>query len=403
MNILVLNSGSSSIKFNLWKIEAKQLLCKGIIEKIGKKDSSMTYCPNGGKIVFEIELLNHKDGIQFVLDTITDCNNGVVKSIKDIDAVGHRVVHGGERITQSELVTKEIEKIIEECIMLAPLHNPANLEGIRAIGNVLPDVPNIAVFDTAFHSTMPPKAYVYPLPYEFYEKYKIRKYGFHGTSHKYVSLRGAEILGLKPNKFNCITCHLGNGSSIAAVKNGLSVDTTMGFTPLAGLPMGTRTGSIDPSIILYMIENLGYEPKAVNDILNKESGFKGISGISSDLREVSKAAKEGHVRAILTLKIFAHAAKKFIAGLATEMEGRVDAIIFTGGIGENSSESRELICEGLQIFGAQIDLEKNTFIKGEGFISQDDSEISILVIPTNEELMIALETQRIVDAKKKVK
>jgi len=400
VNILVLNSGSSSIKFNLWKIESKSLLCKGLIEKIGKKDSSMTYSPNGGKIVFEKEILNHKDGIQFVLDTITDDKNGVIKNIREIDAVGHRVVHGGERITRSELVTKEIEKIIDDCIMLAPLHNPANLEGIRAIEKVLPGVPNIAVFDTAFHSSMPPKAFIYPLPYEFYEKYKIRKYGFHGTSHKYVSLRGAEILGVKPEKFNCITCHLGNGSSIAAVKNGLSVDTTMGFTPLAGLPMGTRTGSIDPSIILYMIEKLGYEPKAVNEILNKESGFKGISGISSDLREISSAAKGGHERAILTLKIFAHAAKKFIAGLATEMDGRVDAIIFTGGIGENSSESRELICDGLEIFGAHIDLEKNSFIRGEGFISQDDSPVRIIVIPTNEELMIALETQRILEAKK---
>lgn len=400
MNILVLNSGSSSIKFNLWKIESRKLLCKGLIEKIGKKDSSMTYSPDGGKIVFDKEILNHKEGIQFVLDTITDDKNGVIKNIREIDAVGHRVVHGGEKITRSELVTKEIEGIIEDCIMLAPLHNPANLEGIRAIEKVLPGIPNIAVFDTAFHSSMPPKAFIYPLPYEFYEKYKIRKYGFHGTSHKYVTIKGAEILGLKPEKFNCITCHLGNGSSIAAVKKGLSVDTTMGFTPLAGLPMGTRTGSIDPSIILYMIEKLGYEPKAVNDILNKESGFKGISGISSDLREITAAAKEGHERAILTLKIFAHAAKKFIAGLATELDGRVDAIIFTGGIGENSSESRELICEGLEIFGAHIDLEKNSFIRGEGFISQDDSPVRIMVIPTNEELMIALETQRILEAKK---
>ena len=269
MNILVLNSGSSSIKFNLWKIESRKLLCKGLIEKIGKKDSSMTYSPDGGKIVFDKEILNHKEGIQFVLDTITDDKNGVIKNIREIDAVGHRVVHGGEKITRSELVTKEIEGIIEDCIMLAPLHNPANLEGIRAIEKVLPGIPNIAVFDTAFHSSMPPKAFIYPLPYEFYEKYKIRKYGFHGTSHKYVTIKGAEILGLKPEKFNCITCHLGNGSSIAAVKKGLSVDTTMGFTPLAGLPMGTRTGSIDPSIILYMIEKLGYEPKAVNDILNK--------------------------------------------------------------------------------------------------------------------------------------
>ncbi len=399
MNILVLNSGSSSIKFNLWDMDRQKLLCKGLIEKIGKKDSSMTWSPDGEKTVIEKEILNHKDGIQFVLDTITNSKNGVIKSIKDINAVGHRVVHGGEKITRSELVTDAIEKIIEDCIQLAPLHNPANLEGIRAIKKVLPGVPNVAVFDTAFHSSMPPKAYVYPLPYEFYEKYKIRKYGFHGTSHKYVSIRGAELFGKKPEKFNCITCHLGNGSSIAAVKNGISVDTTMGFTPLAGLPMGTRTGSIDPSIILYMIEKLGYDPHTVNEIINKESGFKGISGISSDVRELSKAAKDGNERAILTFKIFAHAAKKFIGGLATEMDSRLDAVIFTGGIGENSSEVRELICEGLQILGAHIDIEKNNFLKGEGVISLDDSPVKIMVIPTNEELMIALETSKIACSK----
>lgn len=395
MNILVLNSGSSSIKFNLWNMGRKKLLCKGIIEKIGKKDSSMTWSKDGEKTVINREIPDHREGIKFVLDTITDKKNGAVKNIEEIDAVGHRVVHGGEKITRSEIINEKIEKIIEDCIALAPLHNPANLEGIRAIRKVLPGIPNVAVFDTAFHSSMPPKAYIYPLPYEFYEKHKIRKYGFHGTSHKYVSIRGAELLGKKPKKFNCITCHLGNGSSIAAVKNGVSVDTTMGFTPLAGLPMGTRTGSIDPSILLYMIEKLGYDPHTVNEIINKESGFKGISGISSDMRELTKAAHEGNDRAVLTLKIFAHAAKKFIGGLATEMDGRVDAIIFTGGIGENSLESRELICEGLQIFGAFIDIEKNKFLKGEGIISLDDSPVKIMVVPTNEELMIALETEEL--------
>lgn len=399
MNILVLNSGSSSIKFNLWNMEKEKLLCKGIIEKIGKKDSFMRWSTDGQQTVIEKEVSNHKDGIKLVLDTITDSESGVIKNINEIDAVGHRVVHGGEKITRSELVTEEIEKIIEECIELAPLHNPHNLEGIRAIKNVIPGVPNIAVFDTAFHSSMPPKSYVYPLPYEFYEKYRIRKYGFHGTSHKYVSIRGAELLGKKPEKINCITCHLGNGSSLTAVKNGISVDTTMGFTPLAGLPMGTRTGSIDPSIILYMIEKLGYDARSVNELINKESGFKGISGISSDMREVSEAAANGNERAILTMKIFAHKAKNFIAGLATELDGRLDAIIFTGGIGENSRESRELICEGLQIIGAYIDMEKNKFIKGEGTISTDDSPVKIMVVPTNEELMIAMETRRIISGR----
>ena len=394
MYILVLNSGSSSIKYNLWNMESKELLCKGIIEKIGYEDSSMT-CKNGGKEhKIEQEIKKHSEGIQLILNTLTDKSVGILDDIRDIHAVGHRVVHGGEKITSSELVTPEIKKIIKECIELAPLHNSHNLEGIDAIEKILPGIPNVAVFDTAFHSSMPPKAYVYPLPYEFYEKHKIRKYGFHGTSHKYVAQRVSELLGIKYDKFNCITCHLGNGSSIAAICHGISVDTTMGFTPLAGLPMGTRTGNIDPSIITYMIENMGYSAEQVSKILNKESGFKGISGLSSDMRDLNKAARSGNERAILTYQIFAHAAKKFIGGLATEMKGRLDAVIFTGGIGENSYESRELICDGLEIFGAELDIEKNKFRGDERIISKDDSTVKIMVVPTNEELMIAMETQK---------
>ena len=396
MNILVLNSGSSSIKYNLWNMDKKDLLCKGLIEKIGYDDSSMTYKHNGEEVKVDKKIENHADGIHLILNILTDSSVGILKDIKEINAVGHRVVHGGEKITSSEVVTPEIKNIIKECISLAPLHNPHNLNGIEAIEKILPGVPNVAVFDTAFHSSMPAKAFVYPLPYEFYEKHGIRKYGFHGTSHKYVSQRAAELLGIKYDKFNCITCHLGNGSSLAAVSHGISVDTTMGFTPLAGLPMGTRTGNIDPSILLYMIENLGYSTEDVSRILNKESGFKGISGISSDMRDLNKAAREGNERAILTYNIFSQSCRKFIGGLATEMKGRLDAVIFTGGIGENSYESRELICDGLEIFGAKLDIEKNKFRGDEGIVSEDDSKVKIMVVPTNEELMIAMETQALV-------
>ncbi|MCL2481561.1 MAG: acetate kinase [Spirochaetaceae bacterium] len=398
MNILVLNSGSSSIKYNLWEMTEKKLLCKGLIEKIGMDDSSMTFSANDEKKTIQKVIKNYNDGIQFILDTIIS-ETGVLESIKnitDINAVGHRVVHGGEKITRSEIVTPEVKAIIEECISLAPLHNPHNLEGIKTIEKVLPGVPNVAVFDTAFHSTIPPKSYIYPLPYEFYEKYKIRRYGFHGTSHQYVSLKAAELLNIPYNQFNCITCHFGNGASIASIKRGASVDTTMGFTPLAGLPMGTRTGDIDPAIILYMIQQLGYTPEQVNDIINKKSGFLGISGISSDMREIREAVRKRDYRAKLTLKVFAHSAKRLIAAMTPELEGRLDALIFTGGIGENSGLTREIICKGLSIIGAYLDAEKNKLTKGEGIVSKDESPVKILVVPTNEELMIALETQRLV-------
>ncbi|MCL2793410.1 MAG: acetate kinase [Spirochaetaceae bacterium] len=396
MNILVLNSGSSSIKYNLWEMNEKKLLCKGLVEKIGMDDSSVTFSVNDKKKTIQKVITDYNEGIELILDIITDKEDGVLKNIKEIDAVGHRIVHGGEKIIQSELVTPEIKKIIDECALLAPLHNPHNLEGIVEIEKVLPGVPNVAVFDTAFHSTMPPESFIYPLPYEFYEKHKIRRYGFHGTSHKYVSLRGAELLKIWHNKFNCITCHFGNGASIAAIKNGISVDTTMGFTPLAGLPMGTRTGNIDPSIILYMIQELGYTPEEVSDIINKKSGFLGISGISSDMREIREAATKGDEKAILTLKIFSHSAKRSITAMTPELDGRLDAIIFTGGIGENSPITREMICQGLSIIGAYLDVDKNNSLRGEGIISKDDSPVKIMLIPTNEELMIALETQKLV-------
>ena len=374
----------------------KKLLCKGLIEKIGKNDSSISFSAKNEKKTIPKVIKDYKEGVQFILDLITDKESGVLNSIKDINAVGHRVVHGGEKITQSELITPELEKIIEDCFSLAPLHNPPNLEGIKAIKKALPGVPNVAVFDTAFHSTIPPKSYIYPLPYEFYEKHKIRRYGFHGTSHKYVSIKAAELLNIKHSEFNCITCHFGNGSSISAIKKGSSVDTTMGFTPLAGLPMGTRTGDIDPSIILYMIQQLGYTPEQVNDIINKKSGFIGLSGVSSDMREIREAVRKRNERAKLTIRVFAHSAKRLIAAMTPELDGRLDAIIFTGGIGENSGLTREIVCRGLSIIGAYIDVHKNRALNGvEGIISKDDSPVKILVVPTNEELMIAMETQRI--------
>ncbi|MCL2293973.1 MAG: acetate kinase [Spirochaetes bacterium] len=395
MNILVLNSGSSSIKYNLWEMDEKKLLCKGLIEKIGKDDSSITFSVNNEKKTIKKKILNYIEGIQFILDLITDKENGVLASIKEINAVGHRIVHGGEKITEAKLVTPEIKEIIEENISLAPLHNPHNLEGIKVIEKALPGVPNVAVFDTAFHSTMPPASYVYSLPYEFYEKHKIRRYGFHGTSHKYVSLRAAELLNVKHGEFNCITGHFGNGCSITAIKNGVSVDTTMGFTPLEGLPMGTRAGNIDPSIVLYMIQELGYTPEQVSDIINKKSGFLGVSGISSDMREIREAYKNGDEKAALALKMFVHSSKKFIGAMASELDGRLDAIIFTGGIAENSALTREMFCQGLSVLGAYIDADKNNAMQGEGIISRDDSPVKIMVVPTNEELMIALETQNL--------
>ncbi len=396
MKILVINSGSSSIKFQLWNMDKHEVLCKGLIERIGHDDGIFNYEPEGKEKSKDVlSIPNHTRGIKLLLDAIVDPERGVIGSIEEVSAVGHRVVHGGSKITKSELITPEIEQIVRESSSLAPLHNPPNLAGIDAMKELLPKVPNVGVFDTAFHSTMPPEAYIYGLAYEYYEKYGIRRFGFHGTSHKYVAIKGAEMLGIDPDKFNCVTCHMGNGVSLTAIKDGKSVDTTLGFGTMCGVLMGTRAGDVDPAVILHLITELGMDPKDVNTLLYKQSGLKGISGISNDMRDVEEAAA-GNQRAQLALDIFAHTARKYIAALAADLDGRLDAIIFTAGIGENSAGTRARCCKGLEVLGARIDPDKNNVRGKPAVISTDDSAVKILVIPTNEELMIAMDTERIV-------
>jgi acetate kinase len=342
------------------------------------------------------DMKNHKEAIQLVLEVLVDKEIGVIKDMKEIDAVGHRVVHGGEYFTDSVLIDDEVIKKLEDCIDLAPLHNPANIEGIKACQQIMPGVPMVAVFDTAFHQTMPDYAYIYPIPYEYYEKHRIRRYGFHGTSHKYVSMRAAEILGRPIEELKIVTCHLGNGASITAVKNGKSIDTSMGFTPLEGLAMGTRSGSIDPSIVTFLMEKEGLTAHQVVDILNKKSGVYGISGISNDFRDIENAAfNEGNKRAMLALKVFAYIAKKTIGAYAAAMGG-VDAIVFTAGVGENGPEMREFILEDLEFLGFTLDKEKNMVRGKEAIISTEDSRVKVMVIPTNEEYMIAKDTEKLV-------
>ena len=397
MKILVINSGSSSIKFQLLSMTKQTVLCKGLIERIGLDDGIFNYEPEHKETSREIlPIPNHTTGIKLLLDAIVDPERGVIDSIEEVAAVGHRIVHGGAKITQSELITPEIEALIRESSSLAPLHNPPNLAGVEAIRNLLPKVPNVGVFDTAFHSTMPPEAFIYGLPYEYYEKNGIRRFGFHGTSHKYVAIKGAEMLGIDPGSFNCVTCHMGNGVSLTAVRNGKSVDTTLGFGTMCGVLMGTRAGDVDPAVVLHLINELGMDPKDVNTLLYKQSGLKGVSGVSNDARDVEEAAEAGNKRADLALKIFAHTARKYIAGLAADLGGRLDAIIFTAGIGENSVSIRERCCRGLEVLGARLDPEKNNVRGKPAVISTDDSPVKILVVPTNEELMIAMDTEKIV-------
>ena len=397
MVILVINSGSSSCKFQLWNTDKKLLLCKGLIERIGLEEGIFNYDANGRASIKETRAIpDHKTGIKMLLDEITDKDRGVINSIQEITAVGHRIVHGGQKIKKSELITEEIEKAIEEASVCAPLHNPPNLTGVRAIKALLPSVPNVGVFDTAFHSTMPEEAYIYALNWDCYEKHGIRRFGYHGTSHQYVSLRGAEMMGIPHEKFNCITCHIGNGVSLTAVKNGKSIDTTLGFGTMCGVPMGTRAGDVDPAIIIYLMEDLKMNLKEVHDLLYKNSGFKGLTGLTNDVRDIEEAANNGNYRAQLAQKIFAHNAKKHIAALTVEMEGRLDAIIFTAGVGENSITLRKMCCQGLEILGAKLDEAKNKVQGKEAVISSDDSRVKILVVPTNEELMIAMDTQKII-------
>ena len=398
MNVLVINAGSSSLKYQLLNPATGELLAKGLCERIGI-DGRFTYKPQleGKEAVKEAEVAmpTHSEAIKTVLDALVDAKNGVIASMKEIDAVGHRVVHGGEKFAASVIITGEVMKTIEECNPLAPLHNPANIIGIKACQELMPGVPMVAVFDTAFHQTMPPVAYTYALPYEYYEKDKVRRYGFHGTSHKYVSQRAADMLGKPISELKLISCHLGNGSSVTAIDGGKSVDTSMGFTPLAGLPMGTRSGDLDAGILEYLMNKYNMNITEMLTILNKKSGVQGVSGVSSDFRDLENAFADGNERAGLAVDLFNYGVKKLIGAYAAAMGG-VDAIIFTAGVGENSASQRMAIASGLEFMGVKMDEDANKVRGEERVISAVDSKVKVLLIPTNEELMIAMDTASLV-------
>ena len=397
MNVLVINCGSSSLKYQLINSESEEVLAKGLCERIGINGSAITHQPkDGDKVTTEVEMKNHTQAVQYVIEKLTDREVGVISSLEEIDAVGHRVVHGGEKFASSVVITEEIVKAIEECNDLAPLHNPANLIGINSCKEIMPNVPMVAVFDTAFHQTMPKKAFLYGLPYEYYDKYKVRRYGFHGTSHDFVSNRAAEMLGKKREDMNIVVCHLGNGASVSAVKNGKSVDTSMGLTPLEGLIMGTRSGDLDPAIITYLSEKENVSAKEVIDICNKKSGMLGLSnGISSDFRDLSAAEEEGNEYAKDALETYAYRVAKYIGAYAMGMKG-LDAVVFTAGVGENNAVVRAKIAEYLSFFDTKIDEEKNLIRGEELIISTEDSKVKVMVVPTNEELAIARETVALV-------
>ncbi len=392
MNILVINAGSSSLKYQLLNPETQQVLAKGLCERIGI-DGKFTYKPEGKTAVKEADVAmpTHNEAIKAVLDALVDPANGVIGSMKEIDAVGHRVVHGGEKFARSVLITDEVMAAIEECNPLAPLHNPANIIGIKACQDLMPGTPMVAVFDTAFHQTMPPAAYMYALPYEYYEKDKVRRYGFHGTSHKYVTQQAAAMLGKPIEDLKLISCHLGNGSSIAAVDGGKSVDTSMGFTPLAGLPMGTRCGDIDAGILQYLMNKYGMDIDKMLNVLNKKSGVEGLSCVGSDFRDLENAAGEGNQKAALAQEKFAYEVRKYVGAYAAAMGG-VDAVIFTAGVGENDKAIRSMVCRGLDFMGLKLDEAANDVRGKETVISTADSKVKVLLIPTNEELMIAIDT-----------
>ena len=396
MKTLVINCGSSSLKYQLIDMSTEESMVQGLVERIGIEGSILTQKVEGkDKYIINTNIKDHKDAIKLVLEALVDSIHGVIKSMDEISAVGHRVVHGGEKYSDSVLIDDEVLKSIKDCIVLAPLHNPPNVIGIEACKELMPNKPMVAVFDTAFHQTMPKHAYICPVPYELYEKYGVRKYGFHGTSHKYVSYKVAETMGKDIKDLKIITCHLGNGCSLAAVKNGKSVDTSMGFTPLAGVMMGTRSGSIDPSVISFLIEQHGYTIEQIDELLNKKSGILGISGVSSDFRDVLEAAESENERAKLALEIFYYKVRTQIAAYAGAMGG-VDVIVFTAGIGENSSITRREILKGLEFFGFTINTEKNELRGKIQEISNEDSRVKVYVVPTNEELMIARDTAKLV-------
>lgn len=395
MKVLVVNCGSSSIKYQLINMENEEVMAKGYLEKIGLPDSFLTHTVNGEKHRIEKVITNHEDGIKLVLDQLLDANYGVIKDLKEIDAIGHRVVHGGEKFSDSVIITDEVIDTMKECIPLAPLHNPAGITGIEACRKVLPEVPMVGVFDTAFHQTLPEEAYIYAIPYEYYEKYRIRKYGFHGTSHKFVSRRVAELMGKPLEDLKMVTCHLGQGGSLCAVKGGKSVDTSMGLTPLAGIPMGTRSGDIDPSIVTFLMKQENLTPDEMDTILNKKSGKLGVSGVSFDDRDIEAAAKEGNERAKLAIDTFVYQVIGYIGRYAAQMNG-VDVITFAGGVGENGPEVRNKICKSLEFLGVKIDEEKNNVRGKECEISTPDSKVKVYIVPTNEELMIARDTMNLV-------
>ena len=397
MKILVLNCGSSSIKYKLFDMTTKEVLAQGGIEKIGLVGSFLKLTlPNGEKKILEKDIPEHTAGIEFILNTLVSPEYGAIKSLDEINAVGHRMVHGGERFSESVLLNKEVLDAFIACNDLAPLHNPANLKGVNAVSAILPNVPQVGVFDTAFHQTMPDYAYMYAIPYELYEKYGVRRYGFHGTSHRYVSQRVCEYLGVKPEGLKLITCHIGNGGSIAAIKDGKCIDTTMGLTPLEGLMMGTRSGDIDAGAVTFIMEKEGLNATGVSNLLNKKSGVLGVSGVSSDMRELEAAVAAGNPKAILAEKMYFYRIKKYIGAYAAALGG-VDIILFTGGVGENQANCRSEVCEGLEFMGVKIDLEKNKVRGEEAIISADDSKVTVAVIPTDEELMIASDTLAILN------
>ena len=397
MKILVLNCGSSSIKYKLFDMDRKEVIAQGGIEKIGLKDSFLKFTlPSGEKKILEKNIPEHTVGVEFILNTLTNSEYGAIKSLDEINAVGHRMVHGGEKFSESVRLTPEVLAAFTACNDLAPLHNPANLKGVNAISAILPDVPQIGVFDTAFHQTMPKHAYLYAVPYELYEKYGVRRYGFHGTSHRYVSQRVCEFLGVEPAGKKIITCHIGNGGSITAIKDGKCVDTSMGLTPLEGLIMGTRSGDMDPAIMEYIAKKENLDIAGVMNVLNKKSGVLGLSGVSSDFRDVEDASEHGNERAGMALDVFAYKVAKRIGAYAAAMNG-VDAIVFTAGLGENSASTRRLICDYLGYLGVHIDSYNNS-LRGKAIeISAPDSRVRVFVIPTNEELVIARDTKELLD------
>ena len=395
MKILVINCGSSSLKYQLFDMDNEEVLVKGLVERIGIDGSRLKQEKGDDEYIIEEDMKDHTEAVKHVFDAITDKENGVISDLSEIDAVGHRFVHGGEKITKSVVIDEEVRKAVKEYSKFAPLHNPANMMGLEACEKLLPNVKNVAVFDTAFHQSMPKETFLYGIDYKYYEEQAIRKYGFHGTSHDFITQKTAKVLEKNQNELNMISCHLGNGSSICAIKEGKSFDTTMGLTPLEGLVMGTRSGDLDPTVVTYLMNEYGYDTKKMDNILNKESGVLGVSGVSSDFRDLENAANEGNERADIALKMFANRAKRYVAGYMAEI-GRTDAIVFTGGIGENSATMRADIMKGFEQFGIKIDSERNNVRGGCHLISTDDSKVKIFVIATNEELMIARDTKKLV-------